>query len=150
MNGQRKDWSEKLDDVLWAYQTTYKTSIGTSPYRLVYGKACHLPVELEQQAHWVVKKLNSEMTVVGERKLLQLNELDEFRLHAYENSKIYKEKTKRWHDKKIQVGRMTPHGAVELWNKEKTEKFLINGQSVKHYWADHPDKHKESITFAYE
>ncbi|XP_016581672.1 uncharacterized protein LOC107879058 [Capsicum annuum] len=92
-SGQRKDWAEKLDDALWAYRTAYKTPIETSPYRLVYGKACHLLVELEHQAYWAVRKLNFEMKVAGKKRLLQLNELDEFRLHAYENAKLYKEKT---------------------------------------------------------
>ncbi|KAF3640049.1 putative serine/threonine-protein phosphatase 7 long form -like protein [Capsicum annuum] len=67
---ERKDWAKKLDDALWAYQTTFKMPIRTSPYLLVYGKACHIPVELEHQAYWVVKKLNFEMTAAGERRNL--------------------------------------------------------------------------------
>ena len=58
----RKDWSLKLQDSLWAYRTTYKAILGMSPYRLVYGKACHLPVEIEYKAWWAIQNLNMDMS----------------------------------------------------------------------------------------
>ena len=94
VNSSRKDLSKKIEDALWAYRTAFKTPLGMSSLRIVYGKACHLPVELEHRAYWETRQLNMDSTLAGEKRLLQLSELDEFRNEAYENARIYKEKTK--------------------------------------------------------
>ena len=101
VSSNRKDWSLKLLNLLWAYRTTYKTILGMSPYHLVYGKACHLPMEIEYKAWWAVKKLNLDMGRAGLKRLLYINELEELRNDAYVNSKIAKDRLKKWHDQLI-------------------------------------------------
>nr|GFA27235.1 reverse transcriptase domain-containing protein [Tanacetum cinerariifolium]GFA27680.1 reverse transcriptase domain-containing protein [Tanacetum cinerariifolium] len=62
----RASWSDKLDDALWAFRTAYKTHIGCTPYKFVYGKACHLPIELEHKAYWVLKQAKFDLAVAGD------------------------------------------------------------------------------------
>nr|GEZ82350.1 reverse transcriptase domain-containing protein [Tanacetum cinerariifolium] len=86
-------WSDKLEDALWAFRTAFKTSFGCTPYRLVYGKVCHLPLELEHKAFWTLKHANFDLKTAGDHRKLQLNEVSELRDQAYDNSLIYKERT---------------------------------------------------------
>nr|GEY06833.1 reverse transcriptase domain-containing protein [Tanacetum cinerariifolium] len=97
----RTSWSDKLDNALWAFPTAYKTSIGCTPYKLVYVKSCHLPIELEHRDYWALKHVNFDLKTAGDHRKLQLNELSELRDQAYENFVIYKEMTKKLHDSKI-------------------------------------------------
>ena len=91
VNADKKDWSSKLEDALWAYRTAYKSPIGMPPYRIVYRKQCHLPLELEYKAMWAIKKkLNFDFQAVKEKRLLQLNELEKLINEAYDNARIYK------------------------------------------------------------
>nr|GEW96868.1 reverse transcriptase domain-containing protein [Tanacetum cinerariifolium] len=97
----RASWSDKLDDDLWAFRTAYKTPIGCTPYKLVYEKACHLLVELEHKPYWALKHANFDLKTAGDHRKIKINKLNELRDQAYENSLIYKEKTKKIDDSKI-------------------------------------------------
>ncbi|GKB51398.1 putative nucleotidyltransferase, ribonuclease H, partial [Tanacetum coccineum] len=126
----RKDWSEKLDDALWAFRTAYETPVGTMPYRLVYGKTCHIPVELENRTYWAIKIANLDMTLAGNNRLLQINELEEAREDAYHNQRIYKARTKRLHDlKPYVVTKVFPYGTIKLFSKAGN--FIVNGHRLK-------------------
>nr|GEU29849.1 reverse transcriptase domain-containing protein [Tanacetum cinerariifolium] len=159
----RVSWLDKLDDALWAFRITYKTPIGCTPYQLVYGKACHLPIELEHKAYWALKQANFDLTVVGDHQKVQLNELNELRDHAYENSLIYidskikncvfnvgdrvllfnsrlkiflgKLKT-RWSGP-FTIAKVFPYGTVEL-SQANGPNFKVNGHHVKHYFGGDP------------
>ena len=78
VNVTRKDWTKKINDNLWACQIAFKTPLGMSPYQIVYGKACHLPVDLEHRAYLATKMVNINLEVAGEKMMVQLNELKEF------------------------------------------------------------------------
>nr|GEV99161.1 reverse transcriptase domain-containing protein [Tanacetum cinerariifolium] len=159
----RASWSEKLDDDLWAFRTAYKIPIGCTPYKLVYGKSCHLPIELEHKAYWALKHVNFNLKTASDHRKLKINEL---RDQAYEHSLIYKEKKKKIHDLKIKnrifnvsdrvllfssrlkifleklktccsrpftITKVFPYGTVEL-SQPDGPNFKVNGHRVKHYF----------------
>ena len=90
----RKYWSRKLDNELWAYRTAFKTTLGTTLFHLLYGKSCHLPVELEHKAAWAIRLLNFDIKPDAEKRLMQLNELDEV-IHLASKSRSYIKKGRK-------------------------------------------------------
>ncbi|GJR84904.1 reverse transcriptase domain-containing protein [Tanacetum coccineum] len=127
----RASWFDKLDDALWAFRTAFKTPIGCTPYQLVYGKSCHLPVKLEHKAYWALKYVNFDIKTAGDHRKLQQNELNELRDQAYENSLIYKEKTKKLHDSKIKNRIFNVGDQVLLFNS----RLKIFSGKLKTRWS---------------
>nr|GEV02488.1 hypothetical protein [Tanacetum cinerariifolium] len=99
-----------------AFRAAYKTPIGCTPYKLVYGKSCHLPIELEHKAYWALKHVNFDLKTTSDHRKLQLNRLNELHDQAYQNSLIYKEKTKKIHDSKIKNRIFNVGNQVLLFN----------------------------------
>ncbi|XP_027357508.1 uncharacterized protein LOC113866908 [Abrus precatorius] len=125
-----------------------------APYRVIFGKACHLPVEVEHKAFLTIKQCNLDVGAVGSHRKLQLQELEEICREAYENSNIYKECTKAFYDKlighkKFHIGKLRsrwdgpflvinvfPYGVVELQDMGSQRSFKVNGHWLKVFHED--------------
>ncbi|GJS09376.1 reverse transcriptase domain-containing protein [Tanacetum coccineum] len=132
-------WSRKLDDALWAFRTAYKTPTGTTPYKLIYGKNCHLPFEIEHRAYWALKNCNPDLIAAGEKRMFQLHELDELRHQAYENSRLYKARTKVWHDRKLRMRKEFKQGNKVLLfhSKYKFKQLKLRSRWLGPYVVKH-------------
>nr|GEX61203.1 reverse transcriptase domain-containing protein [Tanacetum cinerariifolium] len=124
-------WSDKLNDALWAIRTAYKTPIGCTPYKLVYGKSCHLSIELEHRAYWALKHVNFDLKTAGDHRKLQLNELI---LLFDSRLKIFSGKLKtRWFGP-FTITQVFSYGTLEL-SQPNGPNFKVNGHHVKHYFG---------------
>ncbi|XP_014503151.1 uncharacterized protein LOC106763479 [Vigna radiata var. radiata] len=120
-----------------------KTVIGLSPFQMVYGKACHLPVEMEHRALWVLKFLNFDPGGTVEKRRRQIIELEEMRLHAYDSSKNYKEKLKSKWSSPFIIKSALPHGVIELIDpaaEDPQRSWVVNGHRLKHYLGGHVER----------
>nr|GEX41270.1 reverse transcriptase domain-containing protein [Tanacetum cinerariifolium] len=124
-------WSNKFEDALWSFRTAFKKPIGCTPYKLVYGKACQLPIKLEHKAYRALKHYNFDLKTAGYHRKVQMNELNELLNHAYENSLIYKEKTKKIHDSKIRNRIFNVGDRVLLFNS----RLKIFSGKLKTHWT---------------
>ncbi|GKF13869.1 reverse transcriptase domain-containing protein [Tanacetum coccineum] len=114
-------WFDKLDDDLWAFRTSFKTPIGCTPYKLVYVKACHLPIKLEHKAYWALKHCNFDLKTAGDHRKVHMNELNELRDQT------------RWTGP-FTVAQVFPYGTVELSQTDRPN-FKVNGHRLKHYFG---------------
>ncbi|GJT40516.1 gag-pol polyprotein [Tanacetum coccineum] len=147
-------WSRKLDDALWAFRTAYKTPTGTTPYKLIYGKNCHLPFEIKHRAYWALKNCNSDLIAAGEKQMFQLHELDELRHQAYENSRLYKARTKLLKHININQAKTYKENAqveedefinifsIPVHEQGDTSSQYVDSSNMRTFYQRHPSDHR--------
>nr|GEX77322.1 reverse transcriptase domain-containing protein [Tanacetum cinerariifolium] len=134
-------WSDKLDDALWAFRTAYKTSIGCTPCKLVYGKSCHLPIELEHRAYWALKHVNFDLKTAERTKKLddskiknRIFNVDDQVFLFNSRLKIFSRKLKTRWSGPFTITRVFPYGTIEL-SQPNGPNFKVNGHRVKNYFG---------------
>nr|GFB96755.1 reverse transcriptase domain-containing protein [Tanacetum cinerariifolium] len=139
VDDNRALWADKLDDAMWAFRTAFKTPIGCTPYRFVYGKSYHLPLELEHKAYWALKYANFDLKTVGDHRKLQLNELHELNvcdqvLLFNSHLKIFSGKLKTRWSGPFTITEVYPYGTAKLSHADGSN-FKVNCHLLKHYYG---------------
>nr|GEW59008.1 reverse transcriptase domain-containing protein [Tanacetum cinerariifolium] len=136
----RTSRSDKFDDAIWAFRTAFKTPIGCTPYKLIYGKSCHLPIELEHKAYWALKHVNFDLKTAERTKKLHDSKIKNLIFNVSDqvllfNSrlKIFSGKLKTRWSSPFTITQAFPYGIVELSQPDGTN-FKVNGHRVKHYF----------------
>ncbi|GKB04154.1 reverse transcriptase domain-containing protein [Tanacetum coccineum] len=143
----RASWSDKLHDALWVFRTAFKTPIGCTPYKLIYGKSCHLPIELEHRAYWALKHANFDLKTAEMTKKLHNSKIKNHIFNVGDRVLFFNSRLKilsgklktRWSGP-FTITKVFPYGTVELSQPDGLN-FKVNGHRVKHYFGgDIPSK----------
>nr|GEW87000.1 putative nucleotidyltransferase, ribonuclease H [Tanacetum cinerariifolium] len=155
VRNDRKDWSSRLDDALWAYRTAFKTPVGMSPYRLVYGKACNLPVKIEHRAEWEIKQVNLGLDKAEKTKAFHYRHITKKSFMVGQTVWLFNARLKlflgklksKWTGPYV-VTQVSSYGAIEIKKYGGGEPFKVNGHRLKPYVVLESD-HMDTIDVVY-